>query len=86
MLRRSFVPTTPIRQLQDLTRYRSDLVGTRTAEKNRGEKLLEDTCIKLFVVASDTFGLSGRAMMAALIAGERNLSMLAQLARARMRA
>jgi transposase len=86
MLRPSFVPPWPIRRLRDLTRYRIDLVGARTAEKNRVEKLLEDACIKLSVVASDIFGMSGRAMMAALIAGERDPKVLAQLARARMRA
>jgi transposase len=61
-------------------------VGTRTAEKNRVEKLLEDACIKLSVVASDIFGVSGREMMAALIAGERDPKVLAELARTRMRA
>lgn len=86
MLRPSFVPPAPIRRLRDLTRYRTDLVGTRTAEKNRVEKLLEDACIKLSSVASDIFGVSGREMMAALIAGERNPGRLAQLARTRMRA
>ena len=86
MLRPSFVPPKPIRQLRDLTRYRIDLIGARTAEKNRVEKLLEDACIKLSVVASDIFGVSGRAMMSALIAGERDPRVLAQLARARMRA
>ena len=85
MLRPSFVPPWPIRRLRDLTRYRIDLVGVRTAEKNRVEKLLEDACIKLSVVASDIFGVSGRAMMAALIAGERDPKVLAQLARSRMR-
>jgi transposase len=85
MLRPSFVPPQPIRRLRDLTRYRVDLVATRTAEKNRVEKLLEDACIKLSVVASDIFGVSGRAMMAALIAGERDPKVLAQLARKRMR-
>jgi transposase len=85
MLRPSFVPSLPIRRLRDLTRYRVDLVATRTAEKNRVEKLLEDACIKLSVVASDIFGVSGRAMMAALIAGERDPKVLAQLARRRMR-
>ena len=64
MLRPSYVPPKPIRQLRDLTRYRIDLVGARAAEKNRVEKLLEDACIKLSVVASDIFGVSGRAMMA----------------------
>src|SRR5262245_24040873 len=85
MLRPSFVPPQPIRKLRDLTRYRIDLVGVRTAEKNRAEKLLEDACIKLSVVASDIFGVSGRAMMAALIAGERDPKVLAQMARSRMR-
>ena len=85
MLRPSFVPPKPIRALRDLTRYRIDQVGARTAEKNRVEKLMEDACIKLSVVASDMFGVSGRAMMAALIAGERDPQVLAQLARARMR-
>lgn len=85
MLRPSFVPPAPIRQLRDLTRHRIDLVGTRTAEKSRVEILLEDACIKLSVVASDIFGVSGREMMAALIAGERNPKVLAQLARAGMR-
>ena len=85
MLRPSFVPPAPIRRLRDLTRYRVDLIGTRTAEKNRVEKLLEDAGIKLSVVASDIFGVSGRAMMTALIAGERNPKVLAQLARSSMR-
>jgi transposase len=86
MLRPSFVPPPPIRRLRDLTRYRADLVATRTAEKNRVEKLLEDAQIKLSVVAADIFGVSGRDMMAALIAGERDPKVLAQLARSRMRA
>ena len=85
MLRPSFVPPGEIRRLRDLTRYRIDLVGVRTAEKNRVDKLLEDACIKLSVVASDIFGVSGRAMMAALIGGERDPKALAELARARMR-
>jgi transposase len=86
MLRPSFVPPRPIRQLRDVTRYRADLVGVRTAEKQRVEKLLEDAQIKLSVVASDIFGVSGRAMLQALLAGERDPERLAQLARARMRA
>jgi transposase len=85
MIRPSFVPPPEIRRLRDVTRYRADLVGARNAEKNRVEKLLEDACIKLSVVASDIFGVSGRAMMAALIAGERSPRALAQLARTRMR-
>jgi transposase len=86
MLRPSFVPPPAIRRLRDLTRYRADLVGVRTAEKNRVEKLLEDAQIKLSVVASDIFGVSGRAMLEALVAGERDPKVLAQLARTRMRA
>ncbi len=85
MIRPSFVPPVPFRQLRDLTRYRIDLVGTRSAEKNRVEKLLEDAQIKISSVASDIFGVSGRDMMAALVAGERDPKTLAQLARSRMR-
>jgi transposase len=85
MIRPSFVPPPPIRMLRDLTRYRSDQVAVRTAEKQRVEKLLEDAQIKLSVVATDIFGVSGRDMMAALIAGQRDPKVLAQLARGRMR-
>jgi transposase len=85
MLRPSFVPPLQIRLLRDLTRYRVDLVSVRTAEKNRVEKLLEDAQIKVSVVASDIFGVSGREMLAALLAGERDPAALAQLARASMR-
>src|SRR5512132_3401115 len=86
MLRPSFVPPPAIRRLRDVARYRADMVAVRTAEKNRVEKLLEDAQIKLSVVASDIFGVSGRAMLAALIAGERDPKVLAQLARRRLRA
>jgi transposase len=85
MIRPSFVPPPPIRTLRDLTRYRFDQVAVRTAEKQRVEKLLEDAQIKLSVVATDIFGVSGRDMMAALIAGQRDPTVLAQLARGRMR-
>jgi transposase len=86
MIRPSFVPPPQIRRLRDVTRYRIDLVGVRTAEKQRVEKLLEDAQIKLSVVASDIFGVSGREMMAALIGGQTNPTVLARLARGRMRA
>jgi transposase len=86
MIRPSFVPPPQIRRLRDVTRYRIDLVAVRTAEKQRVEKLLEDAQIKLSVVASDIFGVSGREMMAALIGGQSNPKVLAQLARGRMRA
>jgi transposase len=85
MIRPSFVPPPEIRQLRDVTRYRADLVAARTAEKQRAEKLLEDACIKLSVVVSDIFGVSGRAMLAALIGGQRDPKVLAQLARGVMR-
>jgi transposase len=85
MIRPSFVPPPEIRRLRDVTRYRTDLIETRTAEKQRVEKLLEDAQIKLSVVASDIFGVSGREMMAALIAGQRDPKALAELARGRMR-
>jgi transposase len=86
MIRPSFVPPAPIRQLRDVARYRAGLVAERTAGKQRAEKLLEDACIKLSSVATDIFGVSGRTMMAALIAGERDPKVLAQLARARISA
>src|SRR3712207_3085340 len=86
MLRPSFVPPPAIRALRDLTRYRVDLLAVRTAEKQRVDKLLEDALIKLSVVVSDPFGASGRAIMAALIAGERDPAVLAELARGRLRA
>jgi transposase len=85
MIRPSFVPPSPIRMLRDLTRYRVDLVAEAGAERNRAEKLLEDAQIKLSVVVSDLFGMSGRAMMAALIAGQRDPHNLAELARASLR-
>jgi transposase len=85
MLRPSFVPP-PIRRLRDLTRYRADLVAARTAEKQRAEKLLEDAGIKLSAVVADIFGVSGRDMLGALVAGERDPRVLAQLARRTMRA
>jgi transposase len=85
MLRPSFVPPPALRELRDLTRYRVDLMTARTAEKQRVEKLLEDALIMMSVVVSDIFGVSGRDMMAALIAGERNPKVLAEMARGSMR-
>ena len=86
MLRASFIPSRPQRQLRDLTRYRRTLTHERTREKQRAEKLLEDAQIKLSSVISDIFGVSGRAMLAALIAGQANPHELARLARGSMRA
>src|SRR3954467_14227340 len=85
MLRPGFVPPPAVRALRDLTRYRVDLLAVRTAEKQRIEKLLEDALIKISVVVSDPFGVSGRAIMAALVAGERDPVALAGLARGTLR-
>jgi len=82
----SLVHPAPIRQLRDLTRYRRSLIRDRTREMQRVEKLLEDAQIKLSSVISDIFGVSGRQMLDALIAGQRNPSVLAQMAKGRMRA
>ena len=85
MLRPSFVPPPWQRELRDLCRYRRTLVQERTREKQRAEKLLEDTQIKLSAVISDIFGLSGRDMLEALIGGQANPAVLAELARGSMR-
>ena len=85
MLRPSFVPPPWQRELRDLCRYRRTLIQERTREKQRAEKLLEDTQIKLSAVISDIFGKSGRDMLEALIAGQRDPWVLADLARGSMR-
>ena len=81
----SFVPPEGIRRLRACTRYRRHLARERTAEKQRTEKLLEDAHLKLSSVLSDIYGVSGRAMLEAVIAGERDPKALAQLARTRAR-
>jgi len=85
MLRPSFVPPKEIRELRDYTRLRVDLTVERSRHKQRLEKLLEDALIKLSIVATDLFGVSGRAMIEALIAGERDPRRLAGLAKGRLR-
>ncbi len=85
MLRPSFVPPPWQRELRDLCRYRRTLVQERTREKQRAEKLPEDTQVKLSSVISDIFGKSGRAMLEALIAGQRDPQVLAELALGKMR-
>ena len=85
LLRASFVPPEPIRELRDLTRARTHATRERTKIVQRLEKLLEDTGIKLSSVASDIVGVSGRAMLEALIAGERDPGQLADLAKRRLR-
>ena len=81
----SFVPPEPIRRLRTHTRYRRHLTQARTAEKQRVEKLLEDGHLKLSSVISDIHGVSGRDMLSAIAAGQRDPKALAQLARGTMR-
>jgi transposase len=85
LLRGSFVPPRVIRELRDLTRYRKRLVQTHTQESQRIQKALEDAGIKLDSVASHVMGVSGRAMLRALIAGERDPEALAELAKGKLR-
>ncbi len=85
LLRPSFVPPAPIRRLRDYTRLRTDLTHDRSRQVQRLEKLLEDAMIKLSAVATDITGVSGRAMVEALIAGQRDPKVLAGLARGRMK-
>jgi transposase len=86
LVRPSFVPPPPVRRLRDLTRRRATLHAERTREKQRLEKVLEDAGVKLSVVASDLLGKSARAMLDAMIAGQRDPHILAELALRRMRA
>jgi transposase len=85
LVRPSFVPPVPIRQLRDLTRYRTDVVRERAREAQRLQNLLEDCGIKLSSVVTDVLGVSGRRMLHALIAGERDPHVLAELAVGRLR-
>jgi transposase len=85
LLRGSFVPPAAIRELRDLTRYRKRLIQAHTAECQRIHKTLEDASIRLGSVASDVLGVSGRAMLRALLDGERDPGVLAELARGRLR-
>src|SRR5215217_6141566 len=85
LLRGSFVPPAAIRELRDLTRYRKRLIQAHTAEVQRVQKTLEDAGIKLDSVAADVVGVSGRAMLTALINGERDPVVLAELAKGRLR-
>jgi transposase len=86
LLRGSFVPPPAIRELRDLTRYRKRLIQAHSSEGQRIQKTLEDAGIKLDSVATDVLGASGRAMLTALIAGERDPQVLAELAKGRLRA
>ncbi|MGH2842452.1 MAG: IS110 family transposase [Solirubrobacteraceae bacterium] len=85
LLRASFVPPSAVRELRELTRRRRTLVRERAQEVNRLHKAIEDTGIKLDCVASDILGVSGRLMLDALLAGERDPAKLAGLAKGRLR-
>jgi transposase len=85
LLRPSFVPPSPIRELRDLTRYRRKLVESRTAERNRLLKLLETANIKLASVATDVFGVSGLLMLHALVEGKATVQEMAELAKKQLR-
>jgi transposase len=86
LLRASFVPDRPQRELRELTRYRTALVRERTAEINRLHKTLERANLKLGSVASKVLGLSGRQILEALLAGTTDPAVLADLARGKLRA
>ena len=85
LVRPSFVPPQPVRELRDLTRARTQMTREHGQIVQRLEKLLEDTGIKLTAVASDIMGVSGRAMLEALIAGEHDPQTLADLAKRKLR-
>jgi transposase len=85
LLRASFVPPAPFRELRELTRSRRQLVEDRARDANRVQKVLETANIKLAAVATDVLGTSGRAMLKALIAGERDAEKLAALAQGLLR-
>jgi transposase len=85
LLRASFVPPRPIRELRNLTRYRKAQIAERQREANRLHKMLQDAGIKLDSVATDVLGVSGRAMLAALCQGTTDPDLLAELARGQLR-
>jgi len=85
LLQASFIPPKGQRDVRDLTRYRTKLVQERVREVNRVQGVLERANIKLASVASDIMGVSGRAMLEALIAGKADPAMIADLAKRRMR-
>jgi transposase len=85
LLKPSFIPPAPVRELRELTRYRKTLVQARTDEINRLQKALEGANVKLTLVVSDVLGVSARSMLAALLGGEQDPAILAELARGRLR-
>ena len=85
LLKGSFIPSEVLRELRDLTRYRTKLGDERKSEVNRVQKVLEDANIKLASVASDVMGVSGRAMLAEFVQGQTDAATLAELAKGRLR-
>jgi len=85
LLRSSFGPPKPIRELRDLTRYRRKLGESQAAERNRLPKLRQSANIKLASVATDVFGVSGRLMLQALVEGKASLAEMAELAKGKLR-
>lgn len=85
LLRASFIPPQPLRELRELIRYRKTLVQTRSAEVNRIQKTLEGANIKLSSVATNVMGVSGRAMLQQLVEGNTDAAALAALAKGRLR-
>jgi transposase len=85
LLKASFIPPAPIRELRDLTRYRKSLVQERAREVNRLQKVLETANIKLRCVASDVLGVSGRAMLEELVQGNTDVVAMAELAKGKLR-
>jgi transposase len=85
LLKSSFIPPEPIRELRDLTRYRVNLAQECNRIANRIQKVLEDANLKLASVATDPLGVSGRAMLKAIIAGERDVEKLAEMSRGLLR-
>jgi transposase len=85
LLRPSFIPDRPQREVRELTRYRTSMVRERATEVNRLQKVLEGANSKLAAVVTDIMGLSGRAILHALVAGNEHTPELAQLARGRLR-
>ncbi len=85
LLKASFIPPKPQRDLRDLTRYRVTLVEERARVVNRVQKVLENANIKLASVATDVLGMSGRRMLEALVAGQTDAATMAELAKGRLR-
>ncbi len=85
LLRPSFIPPAPIRELRELTRYRKSLIGERAQEANRLHKVLETANIKLGMVATDVLGTSGRRMLEAILSGERDPEVLSEFAMGKLR-